>query len=1039
MNRKLRKVLTFVLTFCFMLTSIPSLALNEEIEINVGDLDGDTSGGLLPFGSFEASAGYTVNRKFNFVNSSVELGDWTCASNDKAYLTTTSSSLTVTNSAAHSGQQSLLIENLYYAPKTALPVEKGKEYYLSFWWKAKSFRNNAVKKDESVNNNAQLLVYLTNADATVREAQSSNIAACTVAATVKSGAYEWQQFVTGFTVPQDFAGKYYYIMFPCNGSGNVGDFYMDDFYMEQIIDKEDSSTPVVTENVSAYFKTPENWQVNGADSTNIGAYPGAATSAATVTKATGREKTYLGEEALQLNGNGDYYSVLLPNMKPNTDYVLTLSYKAPALESGKDYAVESAAVFVPTRSKAALGRNNFGSLSYVDSNLNYRTEVGFFTTSEQKFTTAGAKAGNWCSLMLRFNSKTFKTIALVLKITCNELYVDNINLKEETAAPEFNAANLPEFTGGTANAANPTYTEKAKVLVYNNTTPADFENYFTALTAAGFTKLSENTIAQNRYAAFAKGEVLVNVNYTAYDKTVKIAASQADTLPTTPEQNVYTNKGVEPLLVQLNTLGKGDVPGMGYLLRLADGSFIVIDGGYNAGAGKQAEFLYQAMKQYSVDGNIHITAWILTHLHRDHIDGFTDFVLKYSGFNDVKMDEVIFAGTSNDDYSAMVENGRFKDILNVKELKGAIGGLLPNTRVSTPHSGDEYYLKNARLEILSTVVDLKPTSVNQTWDFNNSSTTFNIYLGGQKILFTGDASTTMLKYIVNNFGADLHCDIYQLPHHGINPTQISTVQAPVVLLPAETNTYNRKEIQQIFAEALNAETTKEAIVACYGNRALALPYTPPEGLSNKISQPLPNEIAKTYFTHGGVSLRKQTEEKPQALRFKFTVEKANLSTCFAGYFLTEYGCLVLKENSLAGAELTFTESGKINGKRYATGVAYNKEQNVNVAFEEDEQSVTFAAALYNIGVFENGSVDYNIYKSNFCVRPYAVFKNAKGEEIVCYGETEKASLFSVYHAILNPDSSVDTTTEQYLADKAYVTQMLQNAEIKLAYDAWKEN
>ena len=793
---------------CLMLTAVPVLALNKDVEVTVGEAAESPAGGLLPFGSFEEKAGYPANANISFVNSSVKAGEWTCATNDKACLTTTNSRLTVTSSAAYSGSQSLLVENLYFAPKTALPVEKGKEYYLSFWWRAKSFRNSAVQKDESVNDSAKLLLYLTDYDATIREAQKSNIAIYQNVVQTQNGAYRWQQFVTRFVVPKDFGGQYYYIMLPCIGSGNVADFYLDDLYMEQIIDEKDPTAPVVIENAAAYFKAPENWQVNGADSTNIGAYAGATPTAAT----------------------------------------------------------------------------------------------------------------------------------------------------------------------------------------------------------------------------------LHGVN-----KTVKIAASQADTLPTTPEQNVYTNKGVELLLVQLNTLGKSNAPGMGYLLRLADGSFIVIDGGYNAGAGKQAEFLYQSMQQYSADGNIHITAWILTHLHPDHIDGFTDFVLKYAGFSNVAIDEVIFSATSAEDYNDMIEKGIFNTALNINEFKGALGGLLPNTRISTPHSGDEYYLKNARLEILSTVVDLKPTSVNQTGDFNNSSLIFNLYLGGQKILFTADAATALLNHMVNNFGTELHCDIYQLPHHGINQTRIGTVQAPVVLLPAEAQTYNRVDIKNIFLEALNAETTKEAIVACFGNRALALPYTPPEGLSNKISQPLPNEIAKTYFTHGGVSLRRQTEAKPQAMRFKFTVEKADLSTYFAGYFLTEYGCLALKEESLAGAELTFTESGKINGKRYATGVAYNKEQNVNVAFEENEQSVTFAAALYNIGVFENGCVDYSVYKSSFCVRPYAVFKNAKGQEIICYGETEKASLFGVYYAILNPDSSVDTTTEQYLADKAYVTQMLQNNEIKFAYDAWENS
>jgi hypothetical protein len=67
--------------------------------------------------------------------------------------------------------------------------------------------------------------------------------------------------------------------------------------------------------------------------------------------------------------------------------------------------------------------------------------------------------------------------------------------------------------------------------------------------------------------------------------------------------------------------------GMVYAVRLADGSFIVVDGGMPAYG--NADRLYNALKEYSNDEKPVIAAWLITHGHEDHIGGLTTFVEKY--------------------------------------------------------------------------------------------------------------------------------------------------------------------------------------------------------------------------------------------------------------------------------------------------------------------------------------------------------------------------------------------------------------------------
>jgi glyoxylase-like metal-dependent hydrolase (beta-lactamase superfamily II) len=69
------------------------------------------------------------------------------------------------------------------------------------------------------------------------------------------------------------------------------------------------------------------------------------------------------------------------------------------------------------------------------------------------------------------------------------------------------------------------------------------------------------------------------------------------------------------------------INGMGYVIRLADGSFIVYDGGYT----KRLPELWNVLTTLNGgEEGIVIRAWLLTHAHGDHYAAFRAFAPLYA-------------------------------------------------------------------------------------------------------------------------------------------------------------------------------------------------------------------------------------------------------------------------------------------------------------------------------------------------------------------------------------------------------------------------
>lgn len=291
-------------------------------------------------------------------------------------------------------------------------------------------------------------------------------------------------------------------------------------------------------------------------------------------------------------------------------------------------------------------------------------------------------------------------------------------------------------------------------IKFENTTAAEYKAYCEKLTAAGYSAVMENEAANNIFKTFTNGKKMIHAYYVDYDKAVRLITSNDETvLPNTKPQEIK-NKICDMSLTQLGLNYSAENFGMCYIITLEDGSFIIYDGG--GSKGEDYIRLYNMLEKLNkrTDG-IHIAAWVITHMHWDHYSVFQQFVNTYK--NKINL-ELLVTNTVNQN-----------EMYNGWNISNTGDTLLPDLVESTgakwfkPHTGQYFYIRNVKCEVLYTHEDLFPDPMVY---FNNTSTVTRLTLGEQTLLLLGDVQAEGCKVMVPMYGDYLRSDIVQVAHHG---------------------------------------------------------------------------------------------------------------------------------------------------------------------------------------------------------------------------------------------------------------------------------
>ncbi len=349
--------------------------------------------------------------------------------------------------------------------------------------------------------------------------------------------------------------------------------------------------------------------------------------------------------------------------------------------------------------------------------------------------------------------------------------------------------------------------------------------YCRKLEKEGYRLYTENNPEGNAFATYLSDKEIVTVQYYAYNDTARVIVGPLLGLPTLEKDNVY-EKVTTPKLAQLGLeTDSNHKNGMCYVFQLSDGSYIIIDGGFNRARDSQqlVDFMF---KHAPNPREITIAAWIITHSDGDHWGAFRHFVKNFGSNTRIHVEQVIAAVSGGKVFPEGTAKHADTLALDVQSLSG-------DAKLVRAHIGQKFFLRDATVEMLYTIEAFAPNvhTIN-----NVASIIFTLDIAGQRFFFPGDATNEGFDIMVKLFGKSIKSDFVQTAHHGYNTSSSGSSSAvmrgytnaapSVVLWPVGFEDYPDLSTNYFYnTHLINLSSVKEIIVA--GNRdvIIELPYT----------------------------------------------------------------------------------------------------------------------------------------------------------------------------------------------------------------------
>ncbi len=386
-------------------------------------------------------------------------------------------------------------------------------------------------------------------------------------------------------------------------------------------------------------------------------------------------------------------------------------------------------------------------------------------------------------------------------------------------------------------------------FIIGETTVEQYREYLKKLEANGFDCYTTHQITENHFATYNSDKYTVTAGYYDYEKSVRLIIEPLAPAVGLKEDNVYTPVTTS----QITMLGmeyKGSdgsytSNGLSVLIRLTDGRFIIVDGGFNRA--KHSAELMKHLKEQSAGyaksmKDITVAAWIVTHPHGDH-DGL--LYGKYSDFMGIKVERVLANFLSETELTKAnnsssvggnwgdTEGFEYQNVLTAAKALGAT--------VHQVHVGQVFWFADLKMEVLYTIESFGPKVCNA---LNTTSIVMRMEFGGETVyLSTGDATGNGMEICTKMYGDYLQSDIVQVCHHGYSTwgndsgmiKAYRTINAPTVLWPQGMNHYPSHKEKAYNAVLFTVPNYKEVYVSGAEGDSIILPipYKIGTGITNR--------------------------------------------------------------------------------------------------------------------------------------------------------------------------------------------------------------
>lgn len=373
------------------------------------------------------------------------------------------------------------------------------------------------------------------------------------------------------------------------------------------------------------------------------------------------------------------------------------------------------------------------------------------------------------------------------------------------------------------------------VLRAKNTDENDYSAYLTELKNAGFSVYAENTIAGNRFTTLCDGKTAVNFYYIPKTGVTRVVYEEQGALYPTADDT--PGRGFRPLITGMKGETVIAYEGMGFIIRLYDGSFVILDGGMGDPDGVDADKLMNILKEQAPKGEKPVVAaWLFSHLHGDHIGVFNCFSIVHH--DDIVL-QSIYCNFPKEEETAISDSPYMLDdtIYRYTQFKKCLREYYPDVPVIKPHTGNRFVVRNAVFEVLETLEDIAPKTI-LDGGMNECSVLYKMTLAGQTTLWTGDIAFIATDMAIAQFGDYLKSDILQMAHHGINGTIpfYSLVDPTYVFLPlwegeeSYRKTFEAK--QNLWLK--ESKNVRQILHTGFGTWTIAMPYAPADGTFDRM-------------------------------------------------------------------------------------------------------------------------------------------------------------------------------------------------------------
>ena len=298
-------------------------------------------------------------------------------------------------------------------------------------------------------------------------------------------------------------------------------------------------------------------------------------------------------------------------------------------------------------------------------------------------------------------------------------------------------------------------------------TKAEFDAHCAEIESKGFVINFQNEVNNNFFKTYYKQSTkeMIHTYWVDSSKEMRTISAVTDKLPINSTSG--DNNKCKAQLHQLMAIS-GEDGGMGYIIRLNDGRFIIFDGGGNSK--KNVQDIYDYLKSAAPDpNNVVIASWYISHGHGDHYGAFDGFADKYAEDPTITLETVMFNPCDN--VQTTTHAGKL-----ATQVEKILRDHYPNVPVYKPLAGQIYTFSKTSIHILWTCADYMPTVIppEPSGSGNSNTQTMPCLVDivndkdlNDRFFCMGDMTTPACDEICDRYGSWIECDYVSVSHHGL--------------------------------------------------------------------------------------------------------------------------------------------------------------------------------------------------------------------------------------------------------------------------------